>query len=116
VVRGFYPKYRTSFGVKAGRKPQTGSYVSGVVRVADSQGKGYAFIRFPASFETIVGRAMPQGVGPETPVYLKVVEIGGGEQWRVFAHYLDESKCRLLWQSEEKPPWLNHIRRSDVKD
>lgn len=115
-MRGFYPKYRTSFGVKAAIKPQTGSCVSGVVRVADSQGKGYAYIRFPLSFETVVGRAMPQGVGPDSPAYLKVVEVAGGEYWRVFAHYLDESKCRLLWQSEERPPWLTRIRRSDAKD
>lgn len=115
-MKPFYPKYRESFGMRAARVPQQDSNISGVVRVADCEGKGFAYIRFPDTFERVVGRAMPQGVGPESQVYLKVIEAAECGEWRVFAHYVDESKGRLLWQSEVKPEWLKKVRRGNEQD
>lgn len=110
-MKPFYDKYRESFGVRAARTPQTNSNVSGVVLVVDSLGKGYAYIRFPYTFDRVVGKAMPHGVGPEDQAYLKVLEVVESGEWRVFAHYIDESKGRLLWRSDSQPNWLKKVKR-----
>jgi len=112
-MKAAYTREMKSFGIVPARKPQEGYSVAGVVVIADREGRGCVCVKFHPALEIAVGRALPYGVGPDTPAYIKAVEMPGDHHWRVFAHYMDGTKSRLLWTSKEKPLWIKKIRRSD---
>jgi hypothetical protein len=110
-MKPIFSRERKKFCLRSGTKPQRGSYLSGVVLVLDEEGKGYAYVRFADSLVVAIGHAMPYGVGPDNPCYLKVLYMRSRVLWRVFAVYVDESRVVLLWETREKPAWLNRVRR-----
>lgn len=108
-----YAKEYKKFKIRYARKPQDGYPVAGVVAVIDSEGKGFVYIRFSEEFVDSVGKAMPSGVGDESPCFIKAMEVRRSGIWRISAHYIYENKGVLLWESEEKPEWIKHVRRSN---
>jgi hypothetical protein len=111
--KGAYPRELKKFCIRYAHKAQTGYPVAGVVVVVDARGKGYTRIRFDEALVGAVGKAMPMGVSPEHPCYLKVLQVLGTERWRVFAYYLDAGRGVLLWEAGEKPAWVKNVRRDD---
>ena len=97
--------------LRGAASPAQHDSLSGVVVVAGEWGKGYAHIRFDEDTVTRIGQVMPQGVGPEHPVYLKAIQAPTGD-WRVFAMYLGNERRVLLYHEKEKPQWLKKIHRS----
>lgn len=97
--------------MREGRKPQPHSLLSGVVQIRGDSGPGYAFIRFTEDFVDAVGRALPHGLSPAHPAYLKLLYMPGREVWRLFALYLYEERGVLLWETAERPHWVGKIRQ-----
>lgn len=105
-------KEAKKYKLKAARKPIRHQLLSGVVHVCDQQGKRPAYISFSEDFVDAVGRALPQGVTPSRPAYLKVLHIHGKDVWRVFAMHLNEEVGVLLWESSSQPEWTKPILKS----
>lgn len=105
-----YPREYKRFGLHPARQARVDRRLSNVVLLADERGKGFTYIAFAEEFVEAVGKAMPQGVGEETPCYIKVV-LGYGGVWRIYGQYLDNSATRLLWETTEKPSWIKQVRR-----
>lgn len=105
-MKPYYAREFKKYGIRAANSPQEGYSVAGVVVVLDAEGRSSAYIKFSKDFETAVGKAMPYGVGPEMPCYIKVMQIRNTHVWRVFAFYVGEHKGRLLWQTTERPAWV----------
>lgn len=111
-------KYRgesRKYGLRSSLRPKEGSTISGVVLVADEEGRGFAYITFAEAFVEAVGKAMPQGAGVDTPCFIKVTHHATLSGWKVYSYYLDGTKGVLLWESKEKPNWLKRIRRIDYE-
>lgn len=96
------------YNLRASRRPEVHPLLSGVVHVADHNGKSLSFIRFAESFVDAVGKALPQGLSPSRPAYLKVMHMPGRKTWRIFAMYLHEERGVLLWETEHPPSWIPH--------
>lgn len=111
MASGAYSRELKKFGLKSGTKPQTGYPVSGVAVVKDEGGKGSCYIKFNEDFVEAIGKAMPHGVGADSPCYIKLLYMRGRKVWRVFACYIDESKSILLWETHDRPVWVKRIRR-----
>ena len=105
-------KEAKKFKLRAARKPIRHSLLSGVVHVCDQHGKRPAYISFSEDFVDAVGRALPQGVTPSRPAYIKVLHIHGKNLWRVFAMYFKEEIGALLWESPHQPEWTKPILKS----
>jgi len=99
------------YKLRPARRPKQHSLLSGVVHVADWDGTGFAYINFDESFVDAVGRALPHGLMPSAPAYLKVLHMPGRKTWRVFAYYLREVRGTLLWESAERPSWVSRVIR-----
>jgi hypothetical protein len=100
------------FGVKHARKPRKSAILSRVVLVADEGGRGCCYVQFSEHLEDAVGHALPMGISPEHPAYLKIIHFGFRGLWRLYAAYLDRSKIVFLLEYGEKPEWLRNIKRS----
>ena len=100
------------YGIRSATKPQAGMPVSGVVVVADDNGRGYCYVKFEESFVDAVGHALPFGVGPEHPAYVKITYMRSRKSWRVLACYLDDSYMVILWETHELPHWVKRVRRN----
>ncbi len=100
------------YGLRSARRPVVHPLLSGVVHVCDWEGTGYAYIRFSEEFVDAVGKALPSGLHPTRPAFLKVLHMPGRKAWRVFAMYINEVRGTLLWESPELPPWISSIVRS----
>lgn len=94
------------FGLKAARRPCVHPLLSGVVHVCDAAGKWVANIKFTEAFVDAVGKALPQGLTPSRPAYIKVLHMPGRKTWRVFAMYLDNTHGALLWETSDPPHWI----------
>lgn len=105
-IRPLWTRPPTSLEFRKALKPQQGSYLSGVVQFLGEDGKhSVCFIRFdPERVIPILGKRLPYGIGPEDPVYLKV--LWNGWQYEVRACYLRrDSKDILLWMLADPPTW-----------
>lgn len=111
MTKAFYTREYKKYEIRSANKPQEGYYLAGVIRVADSHGKGYVCVRFSDAFVEAVGKALPYGVGPGTPAYVKVIHVHSLQRWRVYAHYLDSTEGVFLWETQTKPDWLKRVRR-----
>lgn len=100
-------KYR----LRQSLRPKKHKLLSGVVRVADSEGIGYSFVSFDESFVDAVGKALPRGLTEQEPAYLKVLYLGSRNTWRTYAMYLREEVGVLLWETEGKPSYIGKIKR-----
>ena len=110
-MKAKYAKEYKKYGIRSANKPQEGYYLAGVVQVADTEGKGYVFIKFSEALVEAVGKALPHGVGEESPAYLKVLHLHKLDRWRVFAYSLESTHGVLLWETQQKPEWLKRVRR-----
>lgn len=110
-TRTFYAREKKKYGLRSAYQPQQGYPVAGNVLVADMDGKGYAAVRFEEELVRAVGKALPMGVGPANPAYLKVLHVHRKDAWRVYAFYFDSSHGVLLWETKGKPDWLKRVRR-----
>jgi hypothetical protein len=93
----------------AGSPPQEHPALSGVVIMVTPQGKGYAYVHFEEELVTRVGKAMPQGIGPDNPAYLKAMQIG--ERWQLLAVYVDgplTARGVFLEEFPTRPEWLKN--------
>jgi len=94
--------------IRKGNKAETGSYISGIAHIIDSDRSGYCSIRFGRELEKIIGKKLPYGVGPENQIYLLAINKYIG--WEVWAVYVDNSKSTLLWRQDSKPNWVGKLR------
>ena len=97
-------KFSQATGIRPGRKPEVHPSLSGVVLVQGAEGRGYAFVHFNEELVTRVGKALPFGINPENPAYLKILHIG--EKWKVFAQYFERTQGALLAELDVQPEWL----------
>lgn len=97
------------YALRAARKPQNHSLLSGVVHVKRTGQIGYAYIRFDESFVDAVGRSLPYGLSAEHPAFLKWLYMPTTGKWRLFAMYLDESRGAILWESDQLPHWISNV-------
>lgn len=97
--------------IRPARKPMEGHALSGVVIVVDG-GVGYCCIKFDEHTVTMIGKKMPQGVGPESPAYLKVLKEYGC--YGVYACYLDHTKMVKLWTTEKMPEWVKGVKYGET--
>jgi hypothetical protein len=98
------------FGLRPARTPQDSKVLSGVVQVQDSSGKGFSYVHFEPPLVEAVGKALPEGVRPDHPAFIKAINWAKG--WRVYAHYLNGAAGVLLWETDSTPLWLARIRRT----
>lgn len=101
---------RKKYKLRSARRPRKHALLSGVVVVGDWQGKGTAYISFDESFVDAVGKALPLGVSPSHPAYLKVIHMPGRKTWRVFAMYLLAERGVLLWETDTRPHWIENVK------
>lgn len=99
------------FRLLPGRKPQEHPLLSGVVRVCDSTGIGTANIKFTEHFVDAVGKALPSGLTPSDPAYLKLIYMPGDKVWRLWAMYLKTERGVVLWDMEALPAWVAKVNR-----
>lgn len=99
------------YKLRPARRPKVHPLLSGVVHVCDAEGTGSANIQFDECFVDAVGKALPQGLHPRTPAYLKLLYMPGRKVWRVFALYLGGRRGVLLWETEELPSWVASVKR-----
>lgn len=98
------------FGIRWAKEPQKHNLLSGVVRVCD-EGRRVTYIKFHESFVDAVGLALPYGLSPDNPAYIKVMRVGS--TWRVYAMYVLEEIGALLWEADAAPQWVNRSKRSN---
>ena len=94
------------YKIRASRRPQRHPLLSGVVHLCDRRGRRPVNISFSEALVDAVGLALPFGLSPADPAYLKVLHLPGRGLWRVFAMYFREEQGTLLWETGERPPWL----------
>lgn len=111
--RTAYPREYKKFGLRYAHTPQEGYDIAGVVQVADHRGKGYAYIKFLPAFVDAVGKAMPFGVSPDSPCYVKILYSDSAKIWKVYTFYIGSPRGVLLWEAVDRPEWLRRIRRHD---
>ena len=95
------------YKLKAARKPREHPLLSGVAVVGEPTGKRVSYFSFSEAFVDAVGKALPVGVSPANPAYLKVLYMPGRDTWRVFAMYFQEVRGVLLWETDTMPSWLS---------
>lgn len=105
-----YCRELKKFRLRHARKPLVHAYVAGVVHVYD-KGRRLAYIKFDESLVEAIGQAMPAGVSPDCPCYLKVVKLVTG-RWRVLACYVGEKVCRVLWEADSLP-WVKTVHQGE---
>lgn len=103
------------YKLRPSRKPLSHPLLSGVVHVCDAHGRRPSYISFSEEFVDAVGRALPMGLLPSQPAYIKILHMPGRGVWRVFAMYFQSSKGALLWESAECPAWANPPLKSISK-
>lgn len=94
------------YELASAKKPLEHPLLSGVVRLLDSSGRVPRYITFSESLVDAVGHALPHGLTPGDPAYLKVMPSLDGTTWLVFASYLHREESALLWETDEKPSWV----------
>jgi len=109
----FRCKELKKYDIRAARKPQDSPYLSGVVWVADEAGRGVCYVKFSRYLEEDVGAALPYGVSPDKPAFLKLLQFRTRGSWRLYAYYVDLSCGVLLLEYEDKPYWVKNVRRTD---
>ena len=106
------------YKLQAAKKPIRHQLLSGVIHVCDERGRRPAYISFSEEFVDAVGRALPQGLSPQSPAHIKVLSLPGRSTWRIFAMYIKDARGVLLWEAKELPIWaipvLKSISRSKV--
>jgi len=105
-----------AFQLKSSYHPQEGSDISGVVKVSDEGGQGYAYIKFSDRLPSMLGKHMPYGIGPDDQCYLKVTRITSSDVYRIFCYYLKTNVGILLWEQRDIPEWLRRIKRKSYED
>lgn len=98
-------KEAKKYKLRATRKPQKHPLLSGVAHVCDEQGRRPANFSFSEAFVDAVGKALPHGLSPAHPAYIKILHLPGRKVWRVFAMYLREERGSLLWEASALPAW-----------
>lgn len=93
------------YKLRAARKPQNHKLLSGVVHVCDEHGRRPSYISFSEEFVDAVGFALPMGLLPSNPAYIKILHMPGRGVWRVFAMYFQSSHGALLWETTDLPQW-----------
>lgn len=99
------------FKLRSGKRPQRHHLLSGVVHVHEPEGVGFAYVKFDECFVDAVGKALPFGLTPTTPAYLKLLYMPGRKVWRLFAMYLNQSRGVLLWEADARPEWIGPVFR-----
>lgn len=107
-----YTREMSKWGIRAARKPQQHPALAGVVYVVDNQGKGSCRIRFSDDLAAAVGMALPEGISPEHPAFLKAMEFAGGV-WKIYAMYVREERGVVLYETPVKPVWIKNVKRAD---
>lgn len=86
--------------------------MAGTVLVVDEEGMGYAYITFDEPFIEAVGKALPMGVGPEHPAYLRAVcNLRAPGAWSIFIVPFGPESGILLLVYPDTPHWLSTIYR-----
>lgn len=108
----YYVREFAKWGLAASTKAVRGSQdaLAQAVLVL-SGGKHIAYIKFATAFVEAVGYALPHGVGPEHPAYIKMVECPLSGSWRMYACYLDGSAAVALVRYGHRPAWLKRLRK-----
>lgn len=107
-----YNRPRKNWGLRKARKPQQGFHLSGVAKCSDRGGRGYIYIAFEEPLVDAVAKVLPQGVGPEGQAYLYVVQKQFQQmRYYVYARYVGDTKCFLLWVETQKPEWFSKVKR-----
>lgn len=78
----------------------------------ESEQIGYAYIHFDESFVDAVGKALPHGLMPSQPAYLKLLHMPGRKTWRIFAQYHKQLRGVLLWESPTLPAWVGPLHQN----
>lgn len=98
-------KNSKKYGLRAARKPKKHTRLSGVIHVCSVEAIETSYITFNECFVDAVGRALPFGLLPEKPAYLKVIHFMGTNIWRTVAMYVNSCEGILLWETEGRPEW-----------
>lgn len=109
-MAAFAREYK-KFKLRCSLLPQEGMPLAGVMRVADSHGKGFIYIKFSEALVEAVGKVMQFGISDMTPCYLSVVVDSRRKVWRVYSFYVGETRGSLLWVTDVKPKWYKQVRR-----
>ena len=100
------------YKLKPGRKPKQHTLLSGVAHVLEYDKTAYAYIQFDEAFVDAVGKALPHGLMPSKPAYLKLLHMPGRKTWRIFAQYLKQESGVLLWESPALPSWIGTLHQN----
>ena len=98
------------YGLRATRKPPTRqAKLASTVHVLDERGVAcWCYVSFEEPLLVKVGTALPRGISERNPAFLRVEYSATLKQWIIAAQYLDESHTAILWQTPDRPAWLNH--------
>lgn len=111
VSPAFRNGQREAHGLKYSRRGLNHHAMSAVIHVYDAVGIGVSTISFSDELVSDIGKHMPRGVGPDDPVFLKVVQRVD-HTWEVRAQYIrDKSVEILLWVTKERPSWVRNVQR-----
>lgn len=101
---------RKKFGLRPARKPMLIDGLSNTVIVYDGPTPRYCHILFDPSMVAAVGKALPQGLPPARPAFLRVVHDQQRSKWVVSASYVADWQHVPLWESDSKPAWIRELR------
>ena len=112
-MKPYYSGERKKWGLRSsGNRLSKHSPLARTVMVSDEQGKGYAYIQFDEAFIEAVGKAMPMGIGPQQPAYLRAVaDLEGDGAWTIFGVAIGEGSGVPLVRYQTKPAWLDFVYR-----
>jgi hypothetical protein len=99
------------YKLRPARRAKVHALLSGVVHVCSREGVGYVNIQFEECFVDAVGKALPYGLHPSTPAFLKFLHMPGRKTWRLFAMYLGGPRGVLLWETPELPVWVINVKK-----
>lgn len=106
MAKAAWTKEPKHLSLRSARKPQGGSYLSGVVVVTTKDREhGYTYVRFSLDAEEKIGKYMPRGIGAGSSAFLKIV--WSGQQYEVRCCYVDSHGEALLWRCDELPSWCS---------
>lgn len=83
--------------------------------MCDAQGRRPVNFQFSEDFVDAVGLALPTGLTPADPAYIKLLHLPGRNLWRVFAVHLGRRKGVVLWETPDLPDWAKPILKSISK-
>lgn len=105
------------YKLRATRKPMQSRYLASRVEVTDERGRdGYCYISFADEFIQAVGKRLPEGIALFSPARIEVAFDPVIKEWVVGASYQHGGLPTILWQSAQKPAWLNRIHYKEHHD